>query len=108
MNSFNSTNNNLKFRRLKRNRANQTKQKRSHYDKVLDWLAQYGTAEACLKEILNFVKLDSHDLIRRLVYESNQEYMCLKPSLANHFMKQINSATLTKQNEVDFSVEMGT
>lgn len=102
MSSFNSSNNNLKFRRLSRNRANQTKQKRKHYDKVLDWLAHYGTAENCLKEILNFVKLDAHDMIKRHVYESNQEYMCLKSSpLAEHFLQEIkNRATVAGKRQI--------
>ena len=98
MSTFNATNNNLKFKRLKRNAANLGKAKLKHYQKILEWLGQHDSASSCLKQILNFVKSDSHELIVKVVNENTAEYLCLKPSLAEQFFAQIIKSAETKAN----------
>lgn len=91
MNSLNSSNNNLKFKRLPKNRGTYKKQKLKHNEKVLEWLGQHETADHCVQQILNFVKCDQHELINRVVSENMDEYLCRRASLAKYFLEKINN-----------------
>ena len=91
MSSLNPSNNNLKFKKLPKNNGSYKKQKFRHNEKVLEWLGLYETTDQCVQEILNFVKCDQHKLIKRVISENMDEYLCRKPSLATYFLNKINN-----------------
>ena len=86
--TFDASNNNLKTRK-KLKRVAQTKSKDFTYKKLLKWLGQFRNTNECLTMILNFVKIEKHEMIERVVRESIQDYMCLKPSSAVFYKKLI-------------------
>jgi hypothetical protein len=59
------------------------------YNKILKWLSQFRNTNECLTTILNFVKIERHDMIRKCVNESIEDYMCLKTSLAEYYKHMI-------------------
>jgi hypothetical protein len=78
LNTFESSNNNMKFKGLKKSVA---KRKDVCFHRLLEWLAKYDdNVEQCVETMLKFVKKDLHEQIRFYVKESINEYMCLKPS----------------------------
>jgi hypothetical protein len=90
--TFDASNNNLKgkkkFSRLS-NTKTKTKSKDTAYKKLLKWLSQFRNVNECVTTILNFVKVEKHKTIERVIRDSIQDYMCLKPSLARFYRKLI-------------------
>ena len=106
--TFDANNNNLKLKRSKRTKSNNSKKKDASYNKILKWLSQFRNSNECLTTILNFVKIEKHELIRKIVYESVEEYMCNKPSSAlfykhlimKHLFDEKNSTFEYKNNNL--------
>lgn len=89
MKTFDSTNNNLKLVKLKRNKSGYTKRKNNYFKKLLEWLSVYETTEECVEQILKFIKQENHDLVKSVIKESIKEYCLLKPSQSKHFLNNI-------------------
>ncbi|CAF1054328.1 unnamed protein product [Brachionus calyciflorus] len=92
--SFDSSNNNLRFKKIAKHTVNYAKKKDNFYLKILKWLAQFDTAEQCVDMILQNVKNEDHNLIREVSKESIEEYMCRKPSFINYFKKHLTNEVL--------------
>jgi hypothetical protein len=58
-------------------------------------LAQHQDEKCCLNQILNFVKTENHELIKKVVAESIDEYMCAKvSSSAEYFFHEIITSSI--------------
>jgi hypothetical protein len=98
LNTFESSNNNMKFKGLKKSVA---KRKDICFHRLLEWLAKYDdNVEQCVETMLKFVKKDLHEQIKFYVEESIKEYMCLKPS-ASLFFKNLIIKKLDKRFQFD-------
>lgn len=89
--TFDATNNNLKFRRLKRDIVGYARRKTNYHKKLLEWLAAFQSTDQCLEAIFKFVKQDKHDLIKQVINESIEEYCLQKPSMKHYFLTEIQS-----------------
>lgn len=107
LSTFDSTNNNFKFKKLKRNLAGYAKRKVTFYNRILDWLAQFSDTNECLEMILKFVKSEKHELIRNVVEESINEYMCLKPSFTGYYKPLIENKLESKESLIGHKNDAG-
>jgi hypothetical protein len=94
--TFDTTNNNCKRKRRWKFSAAYARSKNAYFYRLLDWLVQFSDVKDCLSTILKFVKVDKRELIEKVVLDSVQEYMCLKPFeskfLYDRFMELDNSS----------------
>lgn len=67
--TLDSSNNNrsLRFNRQRRN---------THFHRILDWLTQFESVQSCLDSLLNCVKKENREQVRRLLTDSVDDYMC--------------------------------
>lgn len=109
LNTFESSNNNMKFKGLKKSVA---KRKDICFHRLLEWLAKYDdNVEECVETMLKFVKKDLHEKIRFYVKESINEYMCLKPSSSLFYKNLIiqkleNRFQIIDDAQLDLSIDI--
>ena len=54
----------------------------NHNKKLLEWLSDFNTNNDCIEQILKFIKSDKHDLVKKVLNDSVNEYCLLKQSSA--------------------------
>lgn len=89
LDTFDGTNNNLKLRKLNRNLSGYAKRKNTHNKKLIEMLASFETIDECVQQILKFVKIDKHALIKNAINDSIAEYCLLKPSNTGYYLTKI-------------------
>jgi uncharacterized protein YeeX (DUF496 family) len=98
--TFDSTNNNLKFKKLQRNISGYAVRKNNHNKKLLEWLSDFNTNNDCIEQILKFIKSDKHDLVKKVINDSVNEYCLLKPSSAKFYLTKINEFYSNNLDEI--------
>lgn len=56
-------------------------------------MTQFSSKTDCTETILKFTKAEKHETIRRIIYESVNDYMCIKTSFASYYLDLIRGQT---------------